>query len=437
MRLTPKQVDCSQGFTLENDLFNRERFAKQLENIIINSEDESLVFAIDDSWGSGKTTFLKMWEGRIKNNENPNLKMIYFDAFENDYQQDAFLAIASKIYDLIDKKNTSLKKKFINNAKVVGKNLFGIAAKVGVNVATAGLLNGSVIEGSTDTITEALNDPLDKFIEDRIKGAKKSEASLIDFKETLEKISLEKKIIFVIDELDRARPDFSLEILEKIKHVFSAQNFIFILSMNREQFEKTIIKKYGEINATLYLSKFITHWFNLPKETEAHVTKTVLATYCKYLFDVILNSNRNYEVSYDVITRLLQLNRTSLRETEKTFGFMALILASFKEKVSESKQASIAIASYITIFHPNEINNILEQKSTLQEILKLLNFQTIVDEYPDKYIARLLNTEFLPEKEYYRLATEGSDSVVLPQHRRPTFVKPILIHVAKMYVDNN
>ncbi|MCW2105894.1 UNVERIFIED_ORG: putative KAP-like P-loop ATPase [Rahnella aquatilis] len=294
MRLTPKKIDFSQGFTQENDLFGRENFAKQLENIIVNSEDESLVFGIDDNWGSGKTTFLRLWEGRLNNSSNPKLKMVYFDAFEYDYQQDAFLAIASKIYNLIDKKSNTLKKKFIDSAKVVGKNLFSMATKVGINVATSGLVSGSIIESSADTISDSLTDPLDKFIEDKIKGAKRDEESIIHFKDTLEMISVDKRIIFVIDELDRARPDFSLEILEKIKHVFSAKNFIFILSMNRDQFEKTIIKKYGEIDASLYLSKFITHWFTLPKDPETQIKRSSLSKYCEHLTEATFNNDSKY-----------------------------------------------------------------------------------------------------------------------------------------------
>lgn len=436
MRLTPKQVDCSQGFTLENDLFNRERFAKQLENIIINSEDESLVFAIDDSWGSGKTTFLKMWEGKLINDNNPELQIIYFDAFEHDYQQDAFLSIASKIYDLIDKESLSLRRTFIDGAKVVGKNLFSIATKVGVNIVTAGLVNGSVYESSADALSEAINDPLDRFIEDRIKGAKRDEDSLIHFKETLEKISEDKKLIFVIDELDRARPDFSLEILEKIKHVFSAKNFIFILSMNRNQFEKTIIKRYGEIDSSLYLSKFITHWFTLPKVIETSVEKNSLIKYCEYLFKTMLDSNREVEVSYDVLTRLLRANKTNLREAEKAFGFMVLILASIKEAVSETRQAVIAIVTFLIIFHPNKINDILENNISLSEMIQLIKISDATC-YQDKFIAKILNTEFLTKEEYQSLLTQGSDLIMRVGNERPSFIKSMINHVTNMYVDNH
>lgn len=436
MRLTPKKIDFSQGFTQENDLFGRENFAKQLENIIINTEDESLVFGIDDNWGSGKTTFLRMWEGRLNNDPNPKLKIVYFDAFEFDYQQDAFLAIASKIYELLDKKNDIFKKKFIESAKVVGKNLFSMAAKVGINVATAGLVNGSIIEGSADAISGSLTDPLDKFIEDKIKGAKRDEESIMHFKDTLEMISVDKRIIFVIDELDRARPDFSLEILEKIKHVFSAKNFIFILSMNRIQFEKTIIKRYGDIDASLYLSKFITHWFTLPKEPETQIRKSSLSKYCEYLIEMNFNNDAKYEALYESISRLLIIHNCSLREAEKAFGLASLILASVKNDASETTQAAIALVVYINIFHPKKLPNIHDNKMSPADILSLIGVELTSEDSIDQFIIRIINTEYLTDLEYKDEVRKGSELVIHPRGRRPRFIQPMLSHMNNMYIED-
>ncbi|MDA5495840.1 hypothetical protein PGS50_21670, partial [Yersinia intermedia] len=52
MRLTIPELDYSNGFTTENDIFKRKKLATQLENIILNAEDDSLVFAIDDECGA-------------------------------------------------------------------------------------------------------------------------------------------------------------------------------------------------------------------------------------------------------------------------------------------------------------------------------------------------------------------------------------------------
>lgn len=99
--------------------------------------------------------------------------------------------------------------------------------------------------------------------------------------------------MIIIDELDRARPDYSLELLEKIKHLFSVKGMVFLLVMNREQFEKGIAYKYGDINTGLYLNKFIHYWFSLPKINmyDSMVlqasNKTTITTYIKKLYNRI------------------------------------------------------------------------------------------------------------------------------------------------------
>lgn len=101
MKLIAPPVEISEeaGFDPEIDIFGRRVFGEALLNLIRNTEDE-LVLALDAPWGGeGKSTFIKMWRGYLKSHE---VSCVYFDAFENDYQADPFLAISSEIYQLID-----------------------------------------------------------------------------------------------------------------------------------------------------------------------------------------------------------------------------------------------------------------------------------------------------------------------------------------------
>lgn len=43
------------------------------------------------------------------------------------------------------------------------------------------------------------------------------------------------KLIIFIDELDRCRPSFAIEMLERIKHYFDDERVIFVVSLNKEQ----------------------------------------------------------------------------------------------------------------------------------------------------------------------------------------------------------
>ena len=77
------------------------------------------------------------------------------------------------------------------------------------------------------------------------------------------------KVIFVIDELDRCRPDYALELLEVIKHFFSVSRVHFVFGVNLEALKEMVRTRYGkEIDATTYLQKFIQVTLELPDEVE-------------------------------------------------------------------------------------------------------------------------------------------------------------------------
>ena len=42
-------------------------------------------------------------------------------------------------------------------------------------------------------------------------------------------------LVFIIDELDRCRPMFAIELLEKVKHIFDIPNMVFVFGINRSE----------------------------------------------------------------------------------------------------------------------------------------------------------------------------------------------------------
>ena len=51
--------------------------------------------------------------------------------------------------------------------------------------------------------------------------------------------------MIVIDELDRCRPSYAVEILEMAKHLFSVDRVVFVLSINRDQLAHSVKVLYG------------------------------------------------------------------------------------------------------------------------------------------------------------------------------------------------
>ena len=71
--------------------------------------------------------------------------------------------------------------------------------------------------------------------------------------------------MLLVDELDRCRPTYAVQILEKMKHLFNVPNIIFVLAVDRNQLGYSIQSMYGQgMDVSGYLRRFIDLDFNLP-----------------------------------------------------------------------------------------------------------------------------------------------------------------------------
>src|SRR6056297_2330677 len=84
----------------DKDLLDRKHLADSLTNLVTSSQD-SLILALDDEWGAGKTYFLKLWENQLKKQEKP-IPVVYFNAFENDLAPDAFVALSAHLVEVLE-----------------------------------------------------------------------------------------------------------------------------------------------------------------------------------------------------------------------------------------------------------------------------------------------------------------------------------------------
>ncbi|MBJ6977682.1 P-loop NTPase fold protein, partial [Vibrio cholerae] len=72
-----------------------------------------------------------------------------------------------------------------------------------------------------------------------------AESSLQALQQALKSIAEQKPIVLFIDELDRCRPNFSVLMLETIKHTFDVEGVQFVLITNTNQLKASINHCYG------------------------------------------------------------------------------------------------------------------------------------------------------------------------------------------------
>ena len=333
----PLEIGDEDGFGEGKDLFQRASLGQGLANLVGSVEDP-MVLAIDGQWGSGKTTFLKMWAGQLRQQGFP---VIYFDAFENDYSEDAFTALAAEIIGLLDaekKRGEPQGKAFLTKAIGAGKVLARSALKIGVKAATMGALSGSDVEDLADAVSDETEEFADKYIGELLTKQSERRDTLHAFKDALrdlpgilapasapgedEQQAAQKPLVFIIDELDRCRPLFALQMLERIKHFFSVKNLHFVLGTHMGQLEACVRAAYGEgIDAHLYLQKFIQITYHLP-ERSRRTEQLNSAKYISSLVDrldfpsadrdllsaavgFIVSAARNQTLSFRTIERIM------------------------------------------------------------------------------------------------------------------------------------
>lgn len=269
MRLLPpeRKVEIYKDGFKKADLLSREESSQQLSELV-EKIDDPLVIALNGSWGSGKSFFLKSWVGAHSLENSGTANTVYFDAFSADYLDDPLIALTSTISDRFQ--NDAKTKSIWDRAKGAAAVLWRPAARIGLAVASAGATEavGAIADGAIDAAQDIANDKIEDFWkkEDGRKGA------MLAFTKALEELTApigeeeSKKLVVVVDELDRCRPDYALSVLEVIKHFFAVPNVHFVLGVNLAELANTIRARYGAgVDAHSYLQKFISVTIELPQ----------------------------------------------------------------------------------------------------------------------------------------------------------------------------
>lgn len=254
------------------DEYERLPKAKRILDII-QKNGSSPIF-IDGAWGAGKTEFCYKLFHFLKesNQENasedaPKLIVSYINSFAGDYQSNPFMLIVQAIYNSLITKEASpsevemvqekLAKGIHFAKKLVTAGFRGTSFKIGLP------LIGMEVSGKD--ITNAVKEGLEKSSDEEFKVAffdelenfRLQSEQLLQFKQAINDAMGGRKIVLIIDELDRCRPDYALELLENVKHIFEIEDLFIIFSANKKQLEAMIHKRYGYgMDAESYLEKF-------------------------------------------------------------------------------------------------------------------------------------------------------------------------------------
>lgn len=280
----------------ENDDLNRKPVVEFLTGLISRLEGP-FVLAIDSPWGTGKTTLVKMLAAELQRQE---FQCVQFNAWKVDYVTDPLVALVSSI-DRVSLGDVSAEAAFQESIGKV-KRVVSILAKrtmvAGAKVATFGILDtDKEIETATAELSgNFAGDLFDSFEQER-KLLEQFREHLTSAIAQLSNAGKKTNLIFFIDELDRCRPTFAIELLERVKHLFDVPNLVFVLSIDKGQLEAITAAVYGQgINAPEYLRRFIDLEMGIPATNSKQFTQRLIS---RFGLDSVFAQRNGRETSYD------------------------------------------------------------------------------------------------------------------------------------------
>jgi len=245
--------------SFEEDLLHREDLADYLSVYIKTTlpavNTNSLVLALNSSWGTGKTSFINMWIDKLKKTPD-EYNIITYNAWENDDCPEAIVPLICSFNQLAisdPTKTAEMKSKIISVLKKLGPRI--------INSVAWGMFHIDVAD-ITDACSEVMDSTSSETIYEEYTTLNKKKEAFRDLVNQF--ASDDKPLLIFVDELDRCRPTFAIETLEAVKHFFDLENVIFVFSMDIEQLSRSIKTIYGEIECVGYLQRFFDYQIPLP-----------------------------------------------------------------------------------------------------------------------------------------------------------------------------
>ncbi|WP_428026211.1 KAP family P-loop NTPase fold protein [Arcobacter sp.] len=338
----------------DNDKLNRksesEYLIKYLTNVYKANKDSSFVLNINSEWGFGKTYFLKNLKLEL---ENEYHKVMYFDAWQNDYTKEPLLSFIAEINDSFKSFFTVKEresKKFLKDLfksslpilvavlskKLTGYSLEDLKEQLELEENEDSECSTNEINDDNDSIKTSVSALMSKATEIALEEHMTAKKSILEFKENMRKLisyietlkNIELPIYILIDELDRCRPNYAIELLENIKHLFDIKGLIFIIATDSKQLSYSINAVYGsKFKSEQYLKRFFDREYTLD---EPNVYDYVLFLLEKYN---ILEHDKFY----------VALDNYTYKDTNKNAKIIELYAKFFKLSLRDIEQCIVVL----------------------------------------------------------------------------------------------
>ncbi|RFB72940.1 MULTISPECIES: P-loop NTPase fold protein [unclassified Herbaspirillum] len=290
----------------EGDLLGRKEVANYLSNYLqkryqLKPDEEGFVLALNADWGFGKTFLMQAWSQELKHQNYP---AVYFDAWKNDFTPEPLIAFIASMHaelseafkeipakenleDAIKSLGKFVKPALKGASLILLKRLFNIGFEELEGIVKGDETKFEYADSDMSDDKEELVKKLGDTLKESLDAHNSKAQAIIAFRQKLsqliEALKTESKfqlpVFFFVDELDRCRPNYAIELLEGIKHLFGVPGIYFVIGLNTVQLGESTKAIYGNgFNGHRYLKRFFDQEYLLPEPNHEQFTAALFAS---------------------------------------------------------------------------------------------------------------------------------------------------------------
>jgi hypothetical protein len=412
------------------DMLNNRAIAKTVAELIKECDDRPISIGVHGDWGAGKSSILAMVEDELSAQKD-GIECIRFNGWKHQGFEDAKIALMSAIVsELTEKRKLTEKTKDILkklwksiNWLSVAKAAGSVAFSAATGIPPIGLLSNLMdnLKGSVtdkEKVTTAI-ESVGKYLTDAKVFEDNSLAKeFAEFQKSFEDLLEEskiKKLVVLIDDLDRCLPKVTIETLEAVRLFMFSKSAAFVIAADEAMIEYAVRNHFpdlpddGDIRTGFeyskrYLEKLIQVPFRIPAlgEIESGIYITLL-----------LIGSRLKEDSAE-FNKLLTIAIDKMKKPWENIGFT---IEQLKEALGDKYTS---VTNEITV--SNQIADILAKNTqgNPRKIKRFINMLLLRDKIAEArgfgdsiqipILAKMMLAEYFFVDEYKKIAALTDDN---------------------------
>jgi hypothetical protein len=412
------------------DMLNNRAIAKTVAGLIKECDDRPISIGIHGDWGAGKSSILAMVEDEFLELKD-GIECIRFNGWKHQGFEDAKIALMSAIVsELAEKRKSSEKAKDIIKKLWKNINWIGVAKAAGsvafsavTGIPPIGLLSnimeslkGTVadkekVATTIESVGKYLTDA--KVFEDNSLAKEFSEFQK-SFTELLEESKI-KKLIVLIDDLDRCLPKVTIETLEAVRLFMFSKSTAFVIAADEAMIEYAVRNHFPDLPddndiktgfeySKRYLEKLIQVPFRIPAlgEIESGMYITLL---------LIGSCLKEDSTEFD---KLLTVAIEKMKKPWQNLGFtIEQLKETLGEKYSDVSNEITVSNQIADILAKNTQGNPRKIKRFINMLLlrnKIAGARGFGDSIQVPILAKMMLAEYFFVDEYKRIAALTDDN---------------------------